>query len=440
MNVRNVERIEGDYSALPPGYAESDEDRWVPEHGKSVYRSSFERDRARLLHSSSLRRLGAKTQVVSPDVDDFSRTRLTHTLEVAQVGRELGRQLGCDPDVVDGACLSHDLGHPPFGHNGEKVLNELAAGIGGFEGNAQTLRILTRLETKRFHADGRSAGLNLTRASIDAAVKYPWQAHQAPLRQDGARSPKFGAYEDDLGVFDWMREGIEGLRTPMEGQVMDAADDIAYSVHDVEDGIVSGRFQLGFLDNDLQRARVIQTTQEWYLPQTSEGRLDEAIARLSAADSWVRESDGSRRSLAALKNMTSDLIGRFCGDIYDATRRAHGGQPLVRHEADLVVPTETLEEIQVMKGIAANYIMASREQMPVYTRQKDVLTDLHSLLMDTKDRFLDPQFQADYRAADDDAARHRAVIDQIASLTDGAALEWYATLVHGKPVVNRLFA
>ncbi len=138
--------------------------------------------------------------------------------------------------------------------------------------------------------------------------------------------------------------------------------------------------------------------------------------------------------------MTSDLIGRFCGAIYDATRRAHGGQPLVRHEADLVVPTETLEEIQVMKGIAANYIMASREQMPVYTRQKDVLTDLHSLLMDTKDRFLDPQFQADYRAADDDAARHRAVIDQIASLTDGAALEWYATLVHGKPVVNRLFA
>ncbi len=155
---------------------------------------------------------------------------------MAQVGRELGRQLGCDPDVVDGACLSHDLGHPPFGHNGEKVLNELAAGIGGFEGNAQTLRILTRLETKRFHPDGRSAYLNLTRASIDAAVKYPWQAHQAPLRHDGARSPKFGAYADDLGVFDWMREGTGGVRTPMEGQVMDAADDIAYSVHDVEDG------------------------------------------------------------------------------------------------------------------------------------------------------------------------------------------------------------
>lgn len=256
MSVRNVERIEGNYAALAPGYTEADEDRWVPEHGKSVYRSSFERDRARLLHSSALRRLGAKTQVVSPSNDDFSRTRLTHSLEVAQVGRELGRMLGCDPDVVDAACLSHDLGHPPFGHHGEKVLNDLAAGIGGFEGNAQTLRILARLETKRFHPDGRSAGLNLTRASLDAAVKYPWRAHEAPLKPDGTRSQKFGAYEDDLEVFFWMRAGVAGTRKSMEAQVMDAADDIAYSVHDVEDGIVNGRFQLKFLQDGVQRARV----------------------------------------------------------------------------------------------------------------------------------------------------------------------------------------
>ncbi|MDR5711838.1 deoxyguanosinetriphosphate triphosphohydrolase [Nesterenkonia flava] len=425
---------------MRPGYTEADEDRWVPEHGKSVYRSSFERDRARLLHSSGLRRLGAKTQVVSPHGDDFSRTRLTHSLEVAQVGRELGRLLGCDPDVVDAACLSHDLGHPPFGHNGEKVLNELAAGIGGFEGNAQTLRILTRLETKRFHPDGRSAGLNLTRASLDAAVKYPWRAHEAPIKRDGTRSSKFGAYEDDLEVFQWLRQGVEGTRKSMEAQVMDAADDIAYSVHDVEDGIVNGRFQLKFLDDDVQRARVIQTTQEWYLPETDEARIDVALTRLSANESWVRESDGSRRSLAALKNMTSEFIGRFCGAFWTATREAYGDRPLVRHEADLVIPQETLEEIQVMKGIAANYIMASREQMPIYARQREVIEGLHALLLETGDRFLDPQFQADFHAADDDAGRHRAIIDQIASLTDGACLEWYATLVRGRPVTNTLFA
>lgn len=440
MSVQNVERVEGDYAALKPGYTLADEERWVPEHGKSVYRSSFERDRARLLHSSSLRRLGAKTQVVSPDVDDFSRTRLTHSLEVAQVGRELGRLLGCDPDVVDGACLSHDLGHPPFGHNGEKVLNELAADCGGFEGNAQTLRILTKLETKRFHPDGRSAGLNLTRASLDAAVKYPWRSHEAPLKPNGTRSQKFGAYEDDLDVFGWIRDGVEGTGKSMEAQVMDAADDIAYSVHDAEDGIVNGRFQLTLLDNPVQRARVIQTTQEWYLPRTSEAEIEEALARLAADESWVRESDGSRRALAALKNMTSQFIGRFCNAIYRATREAHGDQPLVRHEADLVVPRDTLVEISLMKGIAANYIMASREQMPVYIRQQEVLEGLHNLLAETGDRFLDPQFQADFRMAGDDAGRHRAIIDQIASMTDGACLEWYATLVHGKPVVNRLFA
>ncbi|GAA1136246.1 deoxyguanosinetriphosphate triphosphohydrolase [Nesterenkonia lutea] len=440
MSAQNVERVEGGYAALRPGYTEADEARWVPEHGKSVYRSSFERDRARLLHSSALRRLGAKTQVVSPDIDDFSRTRLTHSLEVAQVGRDLGRLLGCDPDVVDAACLSHDLGHPPFGHHGETVLNSLAAEHGGFEGNAQTLRLLTRLETKRFHPDGRSAGLNLTRASLDAAVKYPWQAHEAPALPGGGRSQKFGAYADDLEVFRWIREGVTGRRKSMEAQVMDAADDIAYSVHDIEDGVVNGRFQLKFLTDAVQRRRVVQTTRDWYLPETDPARIEAALGRLSSAESWVGESDGSRRALAALKNMTSELIGRFSHAIFTATRDAHGHRPLVRHEADLVVPLETLEEISLMKGIAATYIMASREQMPVYARQSEVIEALHGLLTETGDQFLEPPFQVDFHAAADESGRQRAIIDQIASLTDGAALEWYATLVHGRPVFNRLFA
>src|SRR3954465_10239189 len=158
-----------------------DAQRWVTEPAKdSGYgRTPFQRDRARVLHSAGFRRLAAKTQVHTAGSDDFLRTRLTHSLEVAQISREMGARLGCDPDVVDVAGLAHDLGHPPFGHNGGDALAAAAGWCGGFEGNAQTLRVLTRLEAKV-----PGAGLNLTRASLDAACKYPWP------RRTGTR--KFG--------------------------------------------------------------------------------------------------------------------------------------------------------------------------------------------------------------------------------------------------------
>ena len=198
-------------------YDDADRERWVREGHKNRSRTQFERDRARIVHSSALRRLGAKTQVLGPASDDFVRTRLTHTLEVAQIGRELGKALGCDPDVVDTACLAHDLGHPPFGHNGERALAEAAKGIGGFEGNAQTLRLLTRLEPKVFAADGRPVGLNLTRASLDASVKYPWRLGDGPVSAASGRpTRKFGVYEDGLDVFAWLRDGAPEGRKCLE--------------------------------------------------------------------------------------------------------------------------------------------------------------------------------------------------------------------------------
>ena len=231
---------------LSPGYELFDEERFIDEPPKRHGRRAFARDKARLLHSAGLRRLSAKTQVMTAGADDFPRTRLTHTLEVAQIGRELGEALGCDPDLVETACLAHDLGHPPFGHNGEEALHKLSLDIGGFEGNAQTFRILTRLESKTFK-ENRSIGLNLTRATLDATTKYPWEF-------DGSIT-KFGFYEEDREIFNWVRKNITGNNKSFEAQVMDIADDIAYSVHDIEDAIY------GKLINPKQLSQVIDKSE-----------------------------------------------------------------------------------------------------------------------------------------------------------------------------------
>ncbi|WP_193312949.1 deoxyguanosinetriphosphate triphosphohydrolase [Georgenia subflava] len=408
-------------------YTDRDRERWWPEAAKSPRRTAFERDRARVLHSSALRRLGAKTQVLGPSSDDFVRTRLTHSLEVAQVGRELGKALGCDPDVVDTACLSHDLGHPPFGHNGERALHEVAADIGGFEGNAQTLRLLSRLEPKTFTDDGTGVGLNLTRASLDAATKYPWLPGEGPHRPDGSTTAKFGVYPDDLGVFTWLRQDAPERRRCLEAQVMDLADDVSYSVHDVEDAIVGGRVDLEGLRTPGEQQRVVDQVRRWYDPAVDDDELGAALEGIVASPVWRRSHDGSRRDLAGLKDMTSQLIGRFCGAAEDATRDAYGPGRLTRYAADLVVPNRTVAEIFVLKGVAALYVMAPREQEPLYLSQRTILFDLADALV-ASPRHLEGPFAADWDEAGDDAGRLRAVVDQIASLTDTSAQQWHARL------------
>jgi dGTPase len=413
-------------------YDDHDRQRLVPEAPKRVVapeRTPFERDRARVVHAAASRRLAAKTQVVGPETDDFVRNRLTHSLEVAQIARDLARALGCEPDITETAALAHDLGHPPFGHNGERALAELSEECGGFEGNAQTLRLLTRLEAKTFDEAGRSVGLNLTRATLDACTKYPWPRAEASalsgVHSDGVRqvSVKFGVYDDDRRVFDWLREPGLGHRRCLEAQVMDLADDVAYSVHDVEDGIVAGKIDLSRAH--AERHEVWETIRDWYLPAATDAELDEVLAGLRTIDGWPSTPyDGTRRALAALKNLTSDLIGRFCGAVQAATFAAAPG-PFVRYQAELVVPPWTSLEIAVLKGIAAHFVMRTDDRVSLMERQRDLVACLVEALAERGPDALQQQYADDWAAAPDDRARRRVVIDQVASLTDVSAVDWH---------------
>lgn len=408
---------------LPAGYGPEDAERFAPEE-HSGHRSDFARDRARVLHSSGWRRLAAKTQVLSPTAGvDFARNRLTHSLEVAQIGRELAVALGLAQDVVDTACLAHDLGHPPFGHNGERALNRWAAEVGGFEGNAQTLRVLARLEPKRFAPDGASAGLNLTRATLDASCKYPWSLPEA-----APGSVKFGYYADDAAVFEWLRSGAPERAKCAEAQVMDLSDDIAYSVHDFEDAVVSEFIDPEILTSRSGHASLIRAIADWSEGAYAEEELAAAYDRISEAPTWLTTWDGSRRDQARLKNFTSDMIGRFARAAIRDTLEAAEGRPLARYGASIVVPRGIRAEIAVLKGVVGAFVMASGRRQPTYRRQRDLLEELLETLWEAGEGELEPAFACDFREARDEAAARRAVVDQVASLTDQSAIAWHKRL------------
>ena len=366
-----------------------------------------------MLHSSALRRLAGKTQVVVPGESDFPRTRLTHSLECAQVGRGIGADLGCDPDLVETACLAHDLGHPPFGHTGEAALAAVAGPAGGFEGNAQSLRLLTRLEAKAFAPDGRSVGLNLTRAVLDASCKYPWGREHDPR--------KYGVYDDDRDVFDWFRTGVPDGARRLEAQVMDWADDVAYSVHDLEDAVHAGHLRLAELADATERDEVARLTVARHPDTTTDEALG-ALDRLLALEEWPTAYDGSHRALAALKNLTSGLIGRFARAAQDATRETHGGGPLSGYGAGLVVPDGVRVEVEVLKAVADRYVMSRDDASRRYTVQTELVHELVDLLLATSPDNLDALQREAWAAAADDAARLRVVLDQVASLTDVSAV------------------
>jgi dGTPase len=400
-------------------YSAHDTERFLDEPAKRAGRTEFMRDRARVIHSAALRRLAAKTQVAVPWENDFQRTRLSHSLECAQIGRELGESLGADPDLQDTACLAHDLGHPPFGHNGEEALAAIASDFGGFEGNAQSFRLLVRLEAKTVDTNGNSVGLNLTRASLDGATKYPW-SRDTNLR-------KFGVYDDDVEIFNWMRIGAPENKRCIEAQIMDWSDDCAYSVHDLEDAIFANQISVKNFEKDFEALYAVMVND-----YTSDATAQEAIdahTRLASLSAWPHYYDGTHRSLARLKDSTSQLIGRFVLAAEVETRKVHGDGPLSRYSANLEIPREQVIEVDFLKAIAGHYLINAAHSQARYAKQQLVISELVEMLIVCAPAELDSFFLKAWNEASDETARMRVIIDQVAALTDPGAYALHARLL-----------
>ena len=320
-------------------------------------RSPVARDRDRIIHSGAFRRLQRKSQIVGVQANDFFRTRLTHTIECAQIGRSIAARIADtdtervlevveDPahfgDLIEAACLAHDLGHPPFGHNGEKALQEAVQNrtykpklVGeadppqsrdnrSFEGNAQSFRIVTVLEPHMPVDIGDGAfkwcGMDLTRTTLKAMLKYPWL--ETARREPHARG-KFCIYSggDEQQVFEWLFEGDEPRRT-LATEILEAADDIAYAVHDFEDGVWGMMIPFSRIvdpDDDRHERLLAAVKREW--PEEFEGINDirplikELFAGVMDRPWAMRQFDRSKLSRAQLKQLTSSLINRFVEDV-----------------------------------------------------------------------------------------------------------------------------
>ena len=296
----------------------------------------------------------------------------------------------------------------------------------GFEGNAQSLRLLTRLEAKV-----AGAGLNLTRATLDATIKYPWGAPDQAFLASDAAPVKFGHYDDDAAAFSWIKKGAPEGRLCLEAQVMDWADDVAYSVHDLEDGLHAGHITLAALRGRAERAVVAELAATRYCRPGSVtiAELRDTFGRLLALPCWPPSFDGGPGALVALKYLTSELIARFCGAAEQATLAAAGdGQPLSRYAADLVVPRQQRLECALLKAVTAHFVMSRAGVAEFQARQRDVIAELAAAVQAGAPGTLDPVLRPAYLAAESDAARLRIVVDQIASLTDTSALAWHDRL------------
>lgn len=406
------------------------------------YREPYARDTDRILYSSAFRRLTGVTQVVSADETLLFHNRLTHTLKVAQIARrlserllgEFGEQLaagpGLYPAAAEAAALAHDLGHPPFGHIAEEVLSakcdDPQIDINGYEGNAQSFRIVTKLSWRTDRP-----GLNLTRRTLRAILKYPWMRIDAKADAD-----KWGAYESETSDFRWATENEDTPSKSLEAEIMDWADDITYAVHDLEDFYRAGLTPIPQLHSDtferqrfVSRATGALNKYEEFDSDTANAAFDEILQTIA----FERPYDGTNEARKRIHQASSILISRFIGFT--------GLAPDCR----LSIKPNLWHEVNMLKQLTWHYVINSPDLATIQEGQKRIIADLFDYLVQwscrepNRDR-LPTRFRETLKAIrlDDEAKgtlqnektklAARAASDYISSLTEAQAVELYERL------------
>ncbi|HTF03368.1 MAG TPA: dNTP triphosphohydrolase [Bacteroidia bacterium] len=447
------------------------------------YRTPFRRDYARLIHSPAFRRLQGKTQLYPGFESDFFRNRLTHSMEVAQVAKSIairlnnrftypdGKKLDIDLDLVEFAGLAHDLGHPPFGHQGEEALDQCMYGQGGFEGNAQTLRIIVRLEKKilglvgyRDKRDER-VGLNLTSRTIASILKYdnviPFSSKSRKKLNNGDKPVK-GFYESENDIVSrvkkdvCLRKVLVGKFKTLECQIMDIADDIAYSTYDLEDGFKAGFFRpfdLMFpeisllrkvagrisdrLDEEITIDQIQQTLNDIFLFMFE--RPDTIAVLDSLKEQDVKEYISLRTNFAyrlssnvaengfLRNNFTSNLVGRFIRGVEFEYDRKNPALSIVKLNA------EQRLRLEVLKTFTYEMQICSPKLKIVEYRGKEIVRKIFETLSnDGGHELLPPDFRELYESTSK-KQRNRVICDFIAGMTDRYAIEFYGRLTSENP-------
>ncbi|GLX77251.1 deoxyguanosinetriphosphate triphosphohydrolase-like protein [Thalassotalea insulae] len=418
---------------------------------KDDHRSPFQRDRARILHSAAFRRLQSKTQVMGSGQSDFYRTRLTHSLEAAQIGSGISAQLRNkypelsaalfpnDDTLIESLCLAHDIGHPPFGHGGEVALNFMMRNHGGFEGNGQTFRIVSYLEPFSEHH-----GMNLARRTLLGLVKYPQTLDQlsnnkSPTIPDNFRQlkaadwhPAKGLFQDDINTLNWLLAPLSDadrqlfqqsqqqenahsktLYKSLDCSIMELADDIAYGIHDLEDAIVTGVVQQA----DFEQYVIAPLT------ELDDSWLQQLTQELSA-QLFSQKTYQQKEAIGGLVNYLITAIV-----LVDLNKKLQltFNEPLLRYNAKH--PPNACKVLQIFKRFVFDFVIKRTEIQHHEYRGQQIVMELFEALASDPQRLLPKNALHAYKQAETNGLNsYRVIADYVAGMTDDFATHLYQSL------------